>query len=221
MGPPLMLAFLKAPAAAAYILAAAQGCPAGPAPELVFDYSVQKTVFNHALSWEELERLRRKNSGTGPLSGLTETKFNHRVAIHGKETSRPDGWHCFRPAKVVVKLEYAPVVYIASGYRPGSCKYKETRRHELQHVEIATATAEEFAPVMMTRLRKAMKELGPQGPGTPRQLRRARDRMNRVISDAYAGAIGEMLRVLEDRQARIDTDSEYQRIAGICAGKKD
>jgi len=224
MGKALMLAALKAPVAAAYILAAAQGCPAGPAPQLDFDFSMKKTAFVHTLSGKELERLRRKNSGTavaGPLSGLTETKFRHKIAIHGKEARRADGWQCFRPAKVVVTLEYAPVVYISSAYRPGSCRYTETRKHELQHVATATETVEEFAPVMMARLRKAMKELGPQGPGTSRQLRRARDRMNKHISSAYAGVIDEMLGVLAGRQARLDTESEYRRIAGICAGKID
>lgn len=219
-----MLAALKAPALAAYMLATAQGCPAGPAPQLAFDFNVKKTEFVYRLSSEELARLRRKNSGTsttGHLSGLTETKFHHRIAIHGKEASRSDGWKCFRPAKVVVALEYAPIVYISSGYRPGSCRYNQTRRHELQHVAIATATVEEFAPVMMTQLRRAMKELGPQGPGTTNQLRRAREGMNKVIGKAYDSAIDDMLRALAKRQAAIDTEAEYRRIAGICTGKED
>jgi hypothetical protein len=219
-----MLAALKAPAVAAYMLAAAQGCPAGPAPQLDFDFTVKKAVFVHTLSAEELERLGRKNFGNiaaGHLSGLTETKFNHKAAIHGKEAVRPDGWRCFRPVKAVVKLEYVPVVYISAGYRPGSCRYNETHRHELRHVAIATQTVEEFAPVIMTRLRKVVKELQPQGPGTVQQLRRARDRMNKAVARAYNSAIDEMMGVLAGRQARIDTDSEYRRIAAICADKED
>lgn len=217
-----MMAALKAPALAAYVLAAAQGCPAGPAPQLAFDFTVKKTAFVHALPAEDIERIRRKNAGkagAGHLSGLTETKFGHKAAIHGKETIRPDGWRCFRPVKVVVTLDYTPVVYISTAYRAGSCKYAETRRHELQHVAISKETVEEFAPVMMARLRQAMKDMRALGPGTEQQLRRGRDRMNKAIAAAYNKAMDEMMRVLAERQARIDTDSEYRRVAGLCTGK--
>lgn len=219
-----MLALLKAPAVAAYILAAAQGCPATKPPQLDFDFRVAKTEFVHALSPAELERLRRKNSARGPegkLSGLTETKINHKIAIHGSETDRPDGWHCFTPVKVVVALELVPTVYIASLYRPGSCRYRQTRKHELQHVETATATVEEFAPIILAALRKAVKELRPQGPSTLKQLRRDRTRLSRMTGNAYARVVEDMTRVLEKRQARLDTPEEYRRIGMACAGEED
>ena len=219
-----MLALLKAPATAAYILTATHACPASPAPQLDFDFRVTKTEFVHRLSWQELERLRRKISSTeveGRLSGLTETKFNHKIAIHGKEMSRSDGWYCYTPGSVVVTLELSPTVYIASAHRPGGCKYDETRKHELRHVATATQTLEEFAPAVMAALRKAMKEFRPQGAATLKQLRRERNRMSKIIKNAYAGAVEEMTRTLQKRQARIDTPEEYQRIGAACAGLDD
>lgn len=216
----MLMTFLQAPAAAAYILAAAHGCTA-PQPQLDFDFNVRKTAFVHTVTAEGLARLKRKTGPApkGKMSGLTENALQRNLAIHGKETKRTDGWSCFAPSKIIARVELSPTVYISSAYRPGSCRYRVTRQHELQHVKIATEGLEEYAPAIMARLRKAAAAAGPAGPTTSLQLRRARQRLVKSIDAAFAGVMGEMERKIAARQARIDTEDEYRRIAGLCPGE--
>jgi hypothetical protein len=217
----MVMSFLQAPAAAAYILAAAHGCSA-PQPQLDFDFNVKKTAYVYTVSAEGLLRLKLKSGPmghAGKMSGLTENVFTRNLAIHGKETKRPDGWSCFAPTRVVAKMELKPTVYISSAYRAGSCRYRVTRAHELEHVKIATDTLEEYAPVILSRLRKAVAAAGVAGPTTPEQLKRRRQRIVKSINSAYESVTAEMERKVALRQARIDTEDEYRRIAGLCPGE--
>ncbi len=87
----------------------------------------------------QLIRLRRAQiSGAGfkRLSGLTQMKFHSHYDVKLRATQKREGF-CINAESIDVELGFKQFnVYIIKRYRPGSCQYRVTKKHEMKHVNL-------------------------------------------------------------------------------------
>jgi hypothetical protein len=104
-------------------------------------------------------------------------------------------------------------VYVASEYLPGSCEFRAILDHENQHVGINVSALQTHAPRLRLELERI---LGEEKPVLTRDPRGAtRDILNRISQQAQ-GAIAAFYRELDARNGAIDSQPNYDAIAGIC-----
>lgn len=126
--------------------------------------------------------------------------------------------YCMRP-ELTVKLAFEPMtLFIASEQPEGSCEFRVTMEHELKHIAVYQEYLEEFG----RRVREDLgRELGDRIVYVNSQAE-AEARVHAIVDQTltpYMQAVQDELRA---RQARVDSDAEYERLRrhhAWCAGR--
>ena len=169
---------------------------------------------NHNLSLRQLGRLMPHGPGSQVL-GLTSYPLEIKTAA--RYSYVPVGkTYCFFVTAVDVILRYPTMdIYVAKEYQPGSCPYHEILLHEEDHVRVARASLELYAP----KVRKALTSyriptgLEPVVVSSPTQ---AKERMEGLSQELLTPVYREMMDELRKDQAALDTPGEYRRIRRRC-----
>lgn len=215
-----MISALKAPAVAAYMLAAFGSCT--PQPPAAFDLRVEMPppVFHRDRTSEQLQQLKGAHAGPGQMGGLTRNETQSSVNVSSLEQEQLFGGdYCLWPTKVEVRIVLRPTVWVASHYPRNSCRYNVAYVHEMMHVKIARDTFNEFIPGVEAFLRAKTATLGTEGPMPQASLEAAKQRQLAVLQNALVGAMKRVDMVVEGRQAKIDTPQSYQLASRACAGE--
>jgi hypothetical protein len=128
---------------------------------------------------------------------------------------------CIWPKQVRVTVSYAPIVYIAREYRPGSCRYNTTMEHELRHVNTDVITLNEYLPRIQNAVQGVVNALGVRGPMPDHAATAQQEAMVDAIAGRLKGILAEMDAVRMQRQQQIDTRQEYMRLGKVCAHEKN
>jgi hypothetical protein len=215
-----MIAALKAPVVAAYMLAGFGSCDAQPPAVFDFKYEMAAPTFHRDLDSAQLQRMKGAHSGPGQMGGLTRNETHSAVNINSLEQEQLlGGDFCLWPAKVEVRITLRPTVRVASQYPQNSCRYKVAYLHEMMHVKIARDTLMEFMPGLEAFLRAKVASLAVEGPLPEENLNAAKQRQLNVVQDALVGALKRIDMVTETRQAKIDTPQSYLLASRACAGE--
>jgi TPR repeat protein len=175
---------------------------------------VPSAPINHDLSIRQLGRLAPHGPGSQIL-GLTSYPLEIKTAA--RYSYVPVGkTYCFFVTAVDVILRYPTMdIYVAKEYQPGSCPYHEILLHEEDHVRVARASLELYAP----KVRKALTSyriptgLEPVVVSSPTQ---AKERMEGLSQELLTPVYREMMDALRKDQAALDTPGEYRRIRRRC-----
>ena len=150
----------------------------------------------------------------------THRTFGLTTAVFGQSTDirlnvgddRGDVRACGTP-RVRIELSMQPVtVYVASELAAQPCQHDVTLSHEMKHVEVFREVLDEAAQDLEREL--------PESIGT--ELRRAtspEDLQQRLIVSVrdYLGQfMHERQRLLDERQAAVDSREEYARVSTAC-----
>jgi hypothetical protein len=147
------------------------------------------------------------------VSGLTTAFFGQSTDIDLQIVDdRRNPRACGSP-RVRVELSMQPMtVFVASELTDTPCQHDVTLSHEMKHVEVFRAVLEEAA-------RELEREL-PEAIGA--ELRRAKtasemqQRLVVAIRDYLAQFMAERQRLLDARQAEVDSPEEYARVSTAC-----
>lgn len=120
---------------------------------------------------------------------------------------------------VDIRIKSEPTVYIASEYKPGTCRYRTTVEHELKHVAVDAKLLDEFAPKIESAARLAAKNAAPDRPVPTSGLESVRADINRKIEEALKEPIAELHIERRKRQQAIDTREEYDRLSRQCGNQ--
>jgi hypothetical protein len=175
-------------------------------------------VEDRTRSFESLARMSTSTSPNHRTVGLTQARFTHRssLAVNGVE-DRSSGRVCARPS-VSVELSLAPMtVYIAQAYRDDPCREPLIVAHEQRHVDVYRTYVGEAA----ARLRSEL----PRRLGTDliraASMTAAQAQVDAALAATMAAFMEDSERILEARNAAIDTPEEYLRISLACGDDPD
>lgn len=210
--------------AAPYVLAAFLTCDAQPAPVVVFNYVQKDPIFLTDHTTQELRALAPSmtsvNLADFPItSGITQGNINLETSILFQSQGQLTGGYCLWPKEVDVTLTYQAQVHIAKEYRAYSCRFIETRLHELRHVAADEEVLKQFIPGLKQAAEARAAKGTAEGPFDLEQ----RDAMKKLISETYETGMSRELDKLESartlRQQAIDTPAEYTRLSRACPGE--
>lgn len=169
---------------------------------------------NHSLSIRQLGRLTPHGPGSQIL-GLTSYPLEIKTAARYSYV-RVGKTYCFFVTGIDVTLRYPSMdIYVAKEYRPGSCPYHEILLHEEDHVRVARASLELYAPKVRKVLTSYVIPTGLE-PVVVSSPTEAKQRMEGLSQDLLKPVYQEMMDALRSDQAALDTPSEYRRIRRRC-----
>lgn len=207
--------------AAAYALAAFLTCDAQPAPVVHFHYIDKPPIYLSDHSTRELHAIAPTVSGVNlaefPItSGLTQGNINMETSILFKWQETMMGRYCLWPDEIDVTVTYQAQVHIAKEYKPGSCRFDETKLHEQRHVAADEQVLKEFLPKLQQAAEARAAKGFSQGPFDLPQ----RDAMKSMVAETYKAGMARELDKLDvvraQRQGAIDTAAEYTRLSRAC-----
>jgi hypothetical protein len=169
-------------------------------------------------SFDSLARMSTTTSPNHRTVGLTQARFAHRssLAVNGIEDQR-SGRVCARPS-VTVELSLAPMtVYIAQAYRDDPCREPLIVEHEQRHVDVYRTYVGEAA----VRLQKELPRRLGTGLVLGSSMDAAQEQVDAALAATMAAFMEESARILEERNAAIDTPEEYRRISLACGADPD
>jgi hypothetical protein len=146
--------------------------------------------------------------------GLTTAMFGQStdIELHVVDDRRASA--CATP-RVRVELSMQPMtVFIARELAEDDCRREVTLSHEMKHVEV-------FRDVLDASARDLEHSL-PDAIGA--ELRRAssanelQQRLVVSVRDYLADFMRERQRILDEKQAAVDSPEEYARVSAACAG---
>ena len=196
-----------------------------PVVQITFDN--KPTQFLNNKSTAELSQKPTNTSFShGPnevfvTGGITSShiKTNMEVA-YAHLTWEESKINCTYPHQVKIVVTYAPTVYIASNYKPGSCRYQSTMQHELRHVNTDIITLKEFIPWVEAQIKAHLANLPYPTPLPSSQQQTIQNNMMAGLQNALSAAMNTMNDTRMKRQQLIDTRQEYLRLTNACPQEK-
>lgn len=210
--------------ATAVVLAGLLACDPQPVPEIQVNYAEKPPVFFNSHSTVQLRALAPTlgtvNLADFPITtGVTRGKITMETSILFRSKSNLLGRYCLWQAEVAINVSYRPEVYIAKEYRPGSCRYAQTKLHELRHVEVDKSVMKELLPRLKKVAAARAAKIGTRGPFDETQREAAKSILLHSMQEAVSGELDRIESVRHMRQQLIDTPAEYTRLSLACPGE--
>lgn len=204
-------------------LASMQACPQSPAPPVqIVTRNGTPQYYYHMPSAQlggfQIDTTFQPSPNTTyVVGGVTNGKvlISRQMQIQTLSNTRTDQ-HCVSITQVVVTLDYQPDVYVASEYRPGTCRFNTTIQHEVQHVNLDIITLNEFIPRFQAYIQRALATLPPMQPVPQKMIPQMQEFIGQQVEVAAQQALAEMDQVRRGRHQRIDNAQEYDRLSRSC-----
>ncbi|MBI1214489.1 MAG: hypothetical protein GC185_01560 [Alphaproteobacteria bacterium] len=201
-----------------------QSCPAPDgAPVVTSHFTDNAPKYNINLSSADLghfhidTKVSRAPHETFRTGGLTESAYsptyNIQFLVRSDYTT---GLSCLYINELDLDVVFSPVVYIASEFRPGSCRYTDTMRHERRHVDTTIITLKEYLPQLAEVARQATAANAVTGPFNSESIKDAQQQVSSNIRAMLAAELDTVDKVHFQRQQAIDTRQEYMRATRAC-----
>jgi hypothetical protein len=207
---------------AAHMLAGFSGCAAVPPVSVDITFANNPPVHINALSRRQMARMFDAPASQGVderfnVNGITVDQTTPKYEISYEATVDGDtGGVCLRLEHVGITIDYSPEIYIASEYRPGTCRYNQTMTHESRHVDTHIITVAEHLAHIKSAVQDVVSNLGVAELGSVADIEQVKANVADRIRDALATSVAEMRNVALIRQQQIDTRQEYVRLTKTC-----
>jgi hypothetical protein len=189
-------------------------------------FNTHEPVFDNTLSSAGLEKFKVPGQYEAFHDGFTRggireaTEFSPQFVVTFDVVRDPVTANtCLSAEKIDISVDYKPKIHIASEYKPGSCRYTEISRHEMQHVNTDILAFEEFLPKMRIAAAAAVQKMGVIGPLRDYEIMAGRGKMLEVVGKTLQAEADRLRSVVRERQLKIDTRQEYLRLSAACQGE--
>lgn len=204
-------------------------CAVPSAPRVTVNARTADIVYDYSKNSAQLKAIsREKGSTPNPLHDAPDTyvnglrsdkpKTNTEVTVSGvTETFNGKPTRvCLWYDKVDLNIDLQPVIYLAKERNvPGKCR-EEILIHERRHVQVDREVMNQLAQDAGRSIQNAVNNAGAQGPYPAVNTEAVRDKMAKQIHAIVDQHVAQMTKILERRQAQVDTAEEYARISAIC-----
>lgn len=145
--------------------------------------------------------------------GLTTAAFGQNTDIELQLIEDRRGARACGTSQVRVELSMQPMtVYVARELADLQCQREVTLSHEMKHVGVYVEALHDAALALEREL--------PAAIGTVRRRASSalelQQQLNAAVRDELAEFMREQQRVLEERQAEVDSPEEYARVSMAC-----
>ena len=202
------------------LLAALSLCAVHAPPQVFFVYSEKAAVIHHdqstkalGKSWQRPEAIQREFPITG---GYTNGKVKADFEMQFAYQAYGAGNFCLWPGTVRVHVSYVPDVFIASDYREGGCRYKDTLAHEFRHVHTDIDTLKKYLPALENAARAEARRMEAPPPMSQSRMIRVRQEFIDRVQAAISVPLNKLDAERKEKQALIDTRQEYLRASHAC-----
>ncbi len=151
------------------------------------------------------------------VGGITDSRIKLAYdLIFSTSTNTTLKQSCIWIKDINIKITYAPTMYISRDYSPDSCKYQEIYDHEIKHINVDIDTVNSMAPYMQdVAIETAKQWMEPEIIKT-HKLDAMKNKISKSINDNLNKAMNVMRLHLEEKQRRVDSEHEYNRISEAC-----
>ncbi|MES9855174.1 MAG: hypothetical protein ABW166_01030 [Sedimenticola sp.] len=158
-------------------------------------------------------RERNLEAGFKRLSGLTlmsfESRFNGKVMAYSEGSG-----FCADARSVDVEIGFKEFnVYILNRYRPGSCQYRVTKKHEMKHVALYRKVLAEALPELEAAINEAVSS---QLPIWAQDITDAREAVSALIKNTVNPLMKRVGEEMKVANAAIDTRTRYRWEQAKC-----
>ncbi|MFH1157575.1 MAG: hypothetical protein V1721_01630 [Pseudomonadota bacterium] len=210
-----------------YILAGLLSCDPQTAPTVTLQFQNAPLQINNTRSSSDLARMKTHTLSPqygaefpvvgGATSSDLQIKYNAEFMTSSALSSDSV---CLWAKAINITVIYAPVIYISSDYKPGSCQYSLTEEHERLHVNIDIITLNEFLPYIRREAENAVSAWRGTGPVGKNQTESNQEALLKPVADALGKVTSHLQRTRSLRQQQVDSRSEYRYVSSACR-KKD
>jgi len=201
-------------------------CPSLPAAEVTLQFTSNPPLEFHNKSSVELGTVHidttfsHTRNETFTVGGLMQSKFAPKYSSSFNiVTFEEVPQICIALKSLEIVVNYAPEIYVASEFMPGTCRYRTTLQHEVRHVNTDIITFNEYLPQLKQATQEAANAMTTIGPIDEGQEMQAQDKLVATISEALVKKVREIEQVRFNRQQMIDTRAEYLRSSKLCEGQ--
>jgi hypothetical protein len=165
------------------------------------------------LSIDELTARGGYTPGIHMTFGLTTANFSSRMRLDLRTLDDSVARRACGTVDVRVELSMQPVsVHLAQELDVSRCARQATMEHELQHVEVFRQVLAEAARDLAAELPGAVGSGVQYGSSQVDLQQRVAARINDYLAEFIRGR----RRLLDERQAAVDSPPEYARVKGAC-----
>jgi len=107
-------------------------------------------------------------------------------------------------------------VYVTREYADGSCPYRATYEHEMEHVAAHQRVWLAYQDPLRDAVRRAPEIPVKDSPGTYATFEEGRGKIGEAISAALDPVFDAFKKADEDAQAELDTRESYDGLKGKC-----
>ncbi|CAA7623488.1 conserved exported hypothetical protein [Candidatus Terasakiella magnetica] len=199
---------------------------AAQCPPPAMPLSLKVSTLATAMAPPSVENTRSKAeitalSGRSPMAGgpvtlgLTRSTTEVQITPSVWDVDLGDGRHCVGLTRVDATWRIAVLsVDISAEYAPGTCHYRVVREHEEEHVTIARAVFQAWAPRMEAALHQSAERIAPEvsGGGGKAFAKQVIDRIMADLQPMMAAYRADLV----SRNAAIDTPASYRATGARC-----
>lgn len=194
----------------------ADPCDELPKPSVTIKRIDERLSINTEYSYRSLTNIGAALARPGKqILGLT--RGNATVSFASTTpaiTDRSGRWECASP-QITLRFGFSPLtVYVAREFPEGSCAYKEIHAHEMRHVEAyqkhIASIEKELTESLNARFATGAVWRGPVG--------QTASRLRQELDARWAPYVQRQIKRVDEAQAKIDSDEEYERVANACDG---
>jgi hypothetical protein len=172
------------------------------------------TRFDYSKSPEELAAMTNTPRGYHTVNhGVTSARLNTKIDFR-MQVAALGRTLCVIPVSLTVEVGYDEMtVYVSRRHQQGSCPFRVTLDHEMEHVQTNMAALNRHVPAIRSALQRVASQMKPIATTSQAEAER------RILDEAQRGiasALEAMKRDRDNANARMDTPSEYARLHAKC-----
>lgn len=198
-------------------------CPVQKSARVDVRWRSEPIKYDHSLGFDDLghKSIDSKNPyGTHvstDVGGLMSGKIKYQSGIEVSSIRYPSSRvTCLWIDKVVIDIVIDPIIQIAREHPQGSCEYIAILEHENKHVAADRAVVTDHLENFRKQAGGAVQKVGVVGPKPDSQAETYKTKMTDYIDAAIKNAADAMYAERIQRQQKIDTKDEYDRVQAQC-----
>ena len=197
------------------------GCGFRPLPLVRVQINERPLKIDHQFSAAALYAMPNNTqvrmTGKDHIGGLTQSEINANVTLSfDSETTFLAGNGCLWVTTLTVQMSLSPVVFIASDWPEGDCRYQAMLEHEMKHVETDRAVLKEFQSRMTNNFRSMIQPVAAQGPMASSSMYQAQENLVARVNQRLQSEMADLQQERDRRQQAIDTPEEYRALGARC-----
>lgn len=198
-------------------------CPVQKSARVDVRWRSEPVKYDHSLGFDDLghkgidsKNPYGKNVPTD-VGGLMSGKIKYQSGVEISSIRYPTSRvTCLWIDKVIVDIVIDPVIQVAREHPQGSCKYVAILEHENKHVAADRQVVVGHLENFRKEAGAAVQKVGVVGPKPDSSAEEYKKKMSDYIEAAIKKAADAMYAERIERQQKIDTKEEYDRVDAQC-----